>query len=148
MKTKIPKTITILTLLTLTMVFYACGGTEVECGYNDDDIGNYNDYKAKHDYAYISIQPTEDELRHQVSQLLIEDLELLYKDMRSNIMALSNAVYRRTQHEVGFGIDIWRSMRRIIENLETGSVQFGAGVTDFDEMLAAGSQHIVSRLNF
>jgi len=104
-----------------------------------------------HEYEFhtphIPAEEIEEILRLEVTQLLLEDLLVLYDDMRVNITALANAVYRRSEAQVGFGVNVWDIMDRIIDDFQAGTPRFGEGVTDFDDMLIAGSSHMVNRLN-
>jgi hypothetical protein len=91
----------------------------------------------------------ENEIRAQVIPLLLEDFDLLYYELRSNIGALANTIHRR------FDFDIWEKLEGIRKDIEIGGyymagtfiTSFGMGITDFDEMLADGARMILRRLD-
>jgi len=109
------------------------------------DFGNVTfDFEAR--------QAVSDELRTEIVPLVMEDLKLLYNEMRA-IMPLSGPVYRR------FGVDVFAYLRSLISEIENGGhyrgniffpsnfTQVGRGLECKDAMLVAAAEWLANRMN-
>ena len=116
-------------LVFILIVFAACG---------EDD--GYHAYQVDNAYEGAEAPPLAVQLRAEVAPYLLADIDYLEQRLRVEVAALAGPVYRR------MSVDIWQQLEHLRNSIINDTAWFGLHATNFEDMMAAGSEWLVGNL--